>query len=107
MLYYVTVPYTDVADAMGETVSGFGQVLIRGNDRIEATMTSSLIYEFGFDLACLQVKAGNGFKAHHREMALAGRITSVLGDPYLKAQRDGIRWWTGSAWASAPSPVRH
>ena len=103
MLYYVTVPYTDVAEAIREPVSGFAHLDVKANNRIRGTTSTSLYYEFGFDLAFLQVEDGNGFKVHHREMALLGRISSVLDDAYLAALRDGVRWWNGSVWTSAPS----
>ena len=103
MLYYVTVPYTDVAEAMGHSVAGFRHVCVTANNRIRGTTSTSLYYEFGFDLAFLQVEDGNGFKVHHREMALLGRISSVLDDAYLAALRAGVRWWNGSEMVAKPA----
>jgi len=103
MLYYVTVPYTDVAEAMGHSVAGFAHLDVKANNRIMGTTSTSLIYEFGFDLAFLQVTDGNGFKVHHREMALLGRISSVLDDAYLAALRAGVRWWNGSEMVAKPA----
>ena len=103
MLYYVTVPYADVSKAMRNPVEGFRYVAITENDRIRATMSTDLWYEFGFGLECLQLNFGHGYIVRHEEAAKVGNLTSVLGEAYRKAMRDGVRWWNGSVWTSAPS----
>jgi len=104
MLYYVTVPYADVSKAMRNPVEGFRHVAITENDRIRATMSTDLWYEFGFGLECLQLNFGHGYIVRHEEAAKVGNLTSVLGEAYRKAMRDDVRWWNGSVWTSVPSP---
>jgi hypothetical protein len=105
MLYYVTTPYSEVSKARGHPVEGFAQVFITKNNRIRGTMGTAMIFEFGFDLACLQVKPGNGFISRHTEMVEAGKVSSVLDDAYLAAQRAGVRWWNGSEMVATPPVV--
>jgi hypothetical protein len=107
MLYYVTTPRTDVSRALGYYVCGLQWVEITGNDRIRATMSEGLIFEFDLGLACLQVSADHAFKIHHEEKVKEGKITSVLGDGYLRSFKDGVRWWNGSAFVATPSMVAH
>jgi len=104
-LYYVTVPYTDLSAAMGIIVEGFVYAFITENDRISATYGPSMFYEFDFGLACVQVSYGHGYEKRHGDMAREGKLTSVLGDAYTRALRDGVRWWNGSAWVSEPTKV--
>jgi hypothetical protein len=102
-LYYVTVPYTDVSEAMGIVVAGFSYIDITENERIRATYLPSLYYEFGFDLKCLLIDWGHGYEHDHEEMAKAGRLTSVLDDAYRANLFAGVRYWDGSAWTIEPS----
>jgi hypothetical protein len=106
-LYYVTVPYTDVSEAKGIVVAGFGYIDITENERIRATYLPTLYYEFGFDLKCLLIDWGHGYEYDHREMAKAGRLTSVLGDAYRANLLAGVRYWNGSSWTSEPSRNRY
>jgi hypothetical protein len=106
-LYYVTVPYTDVSEAKGIVVAGFGYIDITENERIRATYLPTLYYEFGFDLKCLLIDWGHGYEYDHREMAKAGRLTSVLGDAYRANLLAGVRYWNGSAWTIEPSRNDH
>ena len=105
-LYYVTVPLADVSTAMGFIVQGFNYAFATENGRINATYGSGLYYEFDFGLRCLQVTNGNSYEALHNELIKAGKITSVLGDEYLRELRDGVRYWNGSAMVPEPSMVR-
>jgi hypothetical protein len=105
-LYYVTVPYTDVSEAMGIVVAGFSFIEITENERIRATYLPSLFYEFGFDLKCLQVDWGHDYEYRHGEMAEAGKLTSVLGDPYRANLLAAVRYWNGSAWTAEPARNR-
>jgi hypothetical protein len=102
-LYYVTVPYTDVSEAMGVVVEGLSFIDITANGRIRATYGPSLFYEFGFDLKCLQVYWGHGYEYWHGEMAKAGKLASVLDDAYRDALLKGIRYWNGSEWTAGPA----
>jgi hypothetical protein len=106
-LYYVTVPYADVSEAMGIVVAGFSYIDITENARIRATYVPSLYYEFGFDLKCLLIDWGHGYEYNHGEMAKAGRLTSVLGDAYRANLLAGVRYWNGSSWTSEPSRNRY
>ena len=65
----------------------------------------SLFYEFDFGLACVQVSYGHGYETYHAEMVKEGKLTSVLGDAYTRALREGVRWWNGSAWSAEPTKV--
>lgn len=105
-LYYVTVPYADVSAAVGNVVDGFHYAFITGNDRISATHSLNLFYEFDFGLACTQVSWGHGFQNLHDELSKAGKITSVLGEAYREMLREGVRYWNGSAWTAVPSMNR-
>jgi len=102
-LNYVTVPYTDVSEAMGIVVQGFSYIDITENGRIRATYGPSLFYEFGFDLRCLQIYWGHGYELRHGEMAKDGKLTSVLDDSYRDALLKGVRYWNGSAWTAEPA----
>jgi hypothetical protein len=105
-LYYVTVPYSDVSAALGIVVDGFCYAFITGNDRISATHNLNLIYEFDFALKCVQVSYGHSYENQHGEMAKAGKITSVLGDEYMRSFKEGVRYWNGSAMVPEPSMNR-
>jgi hypothetical protein len=102
-LYYVTVPYLDVSEAMGRRVDGLRNIDIAENDRIRVTTTTSLWYEFSFDLKCLQVNWGHSYIVIHEEMVKAGKLTSVLGDGYRDARRKDVRYWNGSEWTAEPA----
>lgn len=106
MLYYVTVPYPDVARAMGDRVSSLYSVEITRNERVRATQETGLIYEFGFDLAALQVQTSHFYENRHDEMVEAGRISGVLDGAYLADMLAGVRWWDGAEWESEPTTVR-
>jgi hypothetical protein len=54
-LYYVTVPYTDVSEAMGNRVDGLRYIGITENKWIRVTAGTDLIYEFEFNLKCVQI----------------------------------------------------
>lgn len=105
-LYYVTVPYTDVSEAMGNRVDGLRYIGITENNWIRVTGITGLIYEFGFDLKCVQVGWGHGYEYWHGEMAKAGRIASVLDEAYRDALFKGIRYWNGSGWSAEPARNR-
>ncbi len=102
-LYYVTVPYLDVSEAMGNRVDGLRDIGITKNDRIRVTSTTGLWYEFGFDLKCLQVNWGHGYIVKHAEMVEAGKIASVLDEAYRDARLKGVRYWNGSEWTVEPA----
>jgi hypothetical protein len=104
-LYYVTVPFTDVSEALGVAVAGLTHVSITKNDLISAWYPPSLYYEFDFGLACRQVYWGHGYELAHGDLVKAGKISSVLGPDYGKMLRDAVRWWNGSAWVSEPTKV--
>ncbi|MEN6559412.1 MAG: VCBS repeat-containing protein [Acidobacteriota bacterium] len=106
MLYYVTTPYPDVAKVLNFRVEGFGLVEITNNNWIRASTASGLIWEFDFDLRCVQVTWGHTFEIHHDEGVKAGTLTSVLGDGYARMLREGVRWWNGAEWTAEPSMVR-
>jgi hypothetical protein len=107
MLYYVTTPFLDVSAGLGHPVEGLRLIEITTNDWIRTSNTPGLIYEFDFGLKCFQVSPGNAYKMAHYELRRAGAVTSVLDEAYYRAIRDDIRYWTGTAWTAAPSPVRH
>jgi hypothetical protein len=102
-LYFVTVPRSDVSEAMGLYVADLRMLDITENHRIRATSSIGLIYEFGFDLEPLQLTWGHSYIFNHQNMTEAGKIASVLdeayGDPLLKA----VRYWNGSEWVAEPS----
>jgi len=102
-LYYVTVPYLDVSEARGDLVEGLREIGITENGWIRATSALGLWYEFGFDLKCVQISWGNGYKYWHGEMVKAGKLTSVLGEAYRDALIKGIRYWNGSGWVAEPA----
>ncbi len=106
MLYYVTVPYADVSEAMGNAVEGFHGLAVTENDWIQATMNNGLIYDFDFGARCFQVSPGHAFEIQHAEMVKAGKITTVLGEAYLNEFLAGIRYWDGKGWAAEPTPVK-
>ncbi len=102
-LYYVTVPFLDVSEAIGHRVDGLRDIGITGNNWIRVTTTTGLWYEFGFDLKCVQISWGNGFTVTHGEMVKAGKLTSVLDEAYRDAVLKAIRYWNGSAWVAEPA----
>jgi len=102
-LYYLTVPRTDVTEAMGMFASDLLQLDVTENRRIRATSALGLIYEFDFELRPLQVTWGHGYIVRHRDLAATGKLASVLDEAYAKKLIEGIRWWNGSAWTSEPS----
>ncbi len=106
MLYYVTTPYVDVSEAMGDHVDGLRKVDTTRNDWIQATAAKGLIYEFDFSLKCVQVSWGHGFIVRHEEMAKAGKITSALDESYKSTLLAGVRYWNGSAWTAEPARNR-
>jgi hypothetical protein len=105
MLYYVTVPYLDVSAAAGDRVDGLRTVDITENHWIRSMTSKGLIYEFDFNLKCLQVSPGNGYVMQHDGQRAAGKLTSVLGEAYNERIREAIRYWNGSAFVAAPSMV--
>jgi hypothetical protein len=105
-IYYVTVPYADVSEAMGFVVEGFNYVFITKNSRISATYGASLFYEFDFGLACTQVYTGHMYEYVHGQLVKAGKLTSILGAEYLRGCREGVRYWNGSAMVPEPSMNR-
>ncbi|MCK7514993.1 MAG: hypothetical protein MZV70_70615 [Desulfobacterales bacterium] len=64
-LYYVTTPYLDVSETVGHYVCGFQSVDITESRWIHATTAEGLIFDFGFDLSCLQVGWGHGYRLRH------------------------------------------
>ena len=104
-LYYVTTPYMDVSETVGHYVCGFRNVDITENKWIHATTAEGLILDFGFDLSCLQVGWGHGYRLLHEAGTKAGKITSVLDDSYRQTVMAGVRYWNGSAWVAEPTKV--
>ena len=102
MLYYVTVPYLDVSAAAGDRVDGLRTLDITENDWIRATTPKGLIYEFDFDLKCVQVSWGNVYAVLHGEMVKAGKLTSVLDEAYQEAKCSRASA-TGTARPGRPS----
>ncbi len=102
-LYYATVPYLDVSEAMGNIVEGFSYMGITGNDWIRATTGTDMIFEFDFGLRCVQITWGHGYVVRHEAMAKAGKLTSVLDEAYRDALFKAIRYWNGSAWVAEPA----
>jgi len=102
-LFYVTTPYTDVANASDLYVCGFQDIDITGNNWIRGTSAEGLIYEFDFDLECLQVGWGHGYLIRHEALVEAGKLASVLDETYRDALLKGIRYWNGSEWTATPS----
>lgn len=105
-LYYVTVPYLDVSEAIGNRVDGLRDIGITKNNWIRVTTTTNLWYEFGFGLNCLQINWGHGYIVKHEEMVKAGKITSVLDEGYRNALFKSIRYWNGSEWTAEPARNR-
>ncbi|NLH75814.1 MAG: VCBS repeat-containing protein [Acidobacteria bacterium] len=105
-LYYVTTPYTDVSAANAHYVCGFNNVDITESKWIRATTAEGLIMDFGFDLECLQVGFGHGYRVLHDEGVREGRIASVLDDAYKQMVMAGVRYWNGSAFVAEPTPVK-
>ena len=103
MLYYVTVPYLDVSQAMGDRVDGLRTVDITENHWIRSMASKGLIYEFAFNLKCVQVSWGNGYSVLHEDLVKAGKLTSVLDETYRDTVLAGIRYWNGSTWTVEPS----
>jgi hypothetical protein len=102
-LYYVTVPYLDVSEAMGNRVEGLKDIGITENGWIRVTSAIGLWYEFSFDLECVQISWGHGYIVGHGEMVKAGKIASVLDEPYRNALLKAVRYWNGSEWVAAPA----
>lgn len=105
-IYYVTTPYTDVSAANAHYVCGFQNVDITENKWIHATTAEGLIVDFGFDLACLQVGFGHGYRILHEKGVREGKITSVLDDAYKQMVMAGVRYWNGSDFVAEPTPVK-
>ncbi|MGZ5425496.1 MAG: hypothetical protein ACXWH4_13135, partial [Candidatus Aminicenantales bacterium] len=105
-LYYVTVPYADLSAALGHAVDAFFFVSITKNKWIRAVYDTDLFYEFDFGLKCMQVHGGHSYKIRHDDMVKAGKITSVLGDEYMRRFKEGVRYWNGAAWTAEPSMNR-
>jgi len=103
MLYYATLPYTDVSEAMGNRVEGLRLLDITENNWVEATYGNGLIFDFDFGLKCVQVYWGHGYEYWHGVLAKSGKISSVLGPDYARMLREDVRWWNGSAWTATPS----
>jgi len=99
--YVITPPY-DVAEASGPFMTDLLTLHITENDRIRATSSLGLMYEFGFDLKPLQVTPADGFKALHAKLAAEGKVTSVLGEAFLNSLRDAVRYWDGKEWTAEP-----
>ena len=102
-LYYVTVPRSDVSEAMGLFVADLRLLDITENRRIRATSSIGLIYEFDFDLKLLQLSWGHSYIIHHQNMTEAGKLTSVLDEAYRAKLLAGIRCWNGSEWTAEPA----
>jgi len=102
-LYYVTVPRSDVSEAMGLYVADLRMLDITENRRIRATSSIGLIFEFGFDLELLQLTWGHSYIFNHQNMTEAGKITSVLDDAYTANLRKAVRYWNGSEWVAEPA----
>ena len=101
--YYVTVPRSDVSEAMGLFVADLRQLDITGNRRIRATSSIGLIYEFGFDLKPLQLSWGHTYIINHQNMTGSGKLASVLDEAYRAKLLAGIRYWNGSGWTAEPA----
>ena len=106
MLYYVTLPFCDVSRAQGHIIDGLRTLEITGGDWIRAETSNGIYYDFDFNLKCFQVGFGHAFMMDHYEMWRAGAVTSLLDDAYKAELIKGVRYWDGSAWASAPTPVK-
>jgi hypothetical protein len=104
-LYYVTTPYLDVSETVGHYVCGFKSVDITESRWIHATSAEGLIFDFGFDLSCLQVGWGHGYRLSHEKGVKEGKITSVLDDSYRQMVMAGIRYWNGTAFVAEPTRV--
>ncbi len=105
-LYYVTVPRSDVSEAMGLYVADLRLLDITENRRIRATSSIGVIYEFGFDLRPLQLSWGHNYIFHHQNMTEAGKLTSVLDEAYAKKLFEKVRYWNGSEWTVEPARNR-
>ena len=102
-LFYVTTPYTDVAHASELYVCGLEYIDITGNNWIRGISEEALIYEFDFDLKCIQVGPGHGYLLRHDALVEAGKLSSVLDDSYRANLLAGIRYWNGSEWTAEPA----
>jgi len=102
-LFYVTTPYTDVAHASEMYVCGFENIDITDNNWIRGTSAEALIYEFDFDLKCLQVGLGHGYLVSHEALVEAGKLSSVLDEAYRDALLKAVRYWNGSGWTAEPT----
>ena len=103
-LFYVVIPPSDAAEALGLYRADLVHLDITENRRIRATSSLGLNYEFGFDLKPLQVTPADGYKGLHQRLSAEGRISSVLDDAYMKGILDGIRYWNGTTLTAEPSP---
>jgi hypothetical protein len=101
-LYYVTVPRSDVSEAMGLYVADLRLLDITENHRIRATSSIGLIFEFGFDLELLQLTWGHRYISDHLDMVKAGKLASVLDEAYAANLLKAVRYWNGSEWVAAP-----
>lgn len=106
MLYYVTTPYTDVSSGMGIAVEGLFRVDIMSNDWIEVNASADICFDFDFKLKCVQASVGHSYTMNHYELSRSGAVTSSLGEGYTQALIEGIRYWDGTEWVAAPTPVR-
>ena len=102
-LFYVTTPYTEVAEASGFYVCGFRSVDITDSRWIRGTSGEGLIYEFSFDIECFQVGPDHGYLVRHEELTKAGKLSSVLDDSYRDALLKAVRYWNGSEWVAEPA----
>jgi hypothetical protein len=102
-LFYVTTPYTDVSEAGELYVCGFRTVDITDSGWIRGTSGEGLIFEFGFDLECLQVGWGHGYMVRHEDLTKAGKLSSVLDGAYKQKLLAGVRYWNGSEWVAEPA----
>jgi hypothetical protein len=102
-LAYILLPRTDVSLALGEIVEGLAQLGVTSSRRLRVVDIHGLIFEFGFDLRCLDVDWGHGFMMIHNDLLASGKIHSDDDEAYRKILKDGIRYWNGSAWLAEPT----
>jgi hypothetical protein len=102
-LFYVTTPYTEVAEASGLYVCGFSSVDITDSRWIRGTSVEGLIYEFSFDIECFQVGWEHVYLVRREELTKAGKLSSVLDDSYRDALLKAVRYWNGSEWVAEPA----
>jgi hypothetical protein len=106
MLYYLTTPLTDVAQAKGNWVEVLNWIDITKNGSIQVMDLNSLIYDFNQSFRCFQVTLGHVYLSAHEELLKEGKLTSVLDEAYKKALIDGIRYWDGTGWTAEPTMVK-